>query len=215
MNKNIIGVIVSIIYIGIILLTSKLVEKKGEEASRKYIHIMLSNYWIIVVMFFDSILYASILPAVFVVINSISYKFNLIKSMEREKNDGLGTVYYAISLLILSIFTMYIKNPIIGLSGVLVMGYGDGFAAILGKKIKSKEFKVFGSTKTVAGSITMLIISLIIIIPVFMYLKIDMFVLKAIITAILATILEFVSIKGLDNITVPVVVSVLTYIFSL
>ncbi len=215
MNKNIVGLIVSILYIGLVLLTSKLLDKKSKEASRKYIHIMLSNWWIIVMIFFDSIIYASIMPAIFIVINTFSYKFKLIKSMEREENDGFGTIYYAITLFILAIFTMYIKNPIIGLSGIFAMGYGDGFAAIIGQKIKSKEYKIFGCTKTVAGSLTMLIISLIILIPIFGYLQIDLFLIKALLIAILATVLEFVSVKGLDNITVPLIVSLFTYIFSL
>lgn len=213
MDKNIIGIIISVIYIGLILGTSKFVEKQSEEASRKYVHIMLANWWIIVMLCFDSVIYASILPAAFVIINSASYKFNIIKSMEREKNDGFGTIYYAITLLILAIFTMKIGKPIVGLAGVLVMGYGDGFAAIIGKKFGKKEFHVFGATKTIAGSLTMFIISLSILIPIFMFLGIELGIIKAIMVAIVATILEFVSSKGLDNITVPLLVSFLTYLF--
>ena len=39
----------------------------------------------------------------FVVINYLSYKKNIIKVMERDEQDGLGTVYYAVALLILAI----------------------------------------------------------------------------------------------------------------
>lgn len=92
------------------------------------------------------------------------------------------------------------------------MGYGDGFAAIIGKKVKSKEYKVGNTKKTIAGSITMFVISLIISIISFNLLNIDYFVLKAIGVSVLATILEAVSIKGLDNITVPIVITILTYI---
>lgn len=92
------------------------------------------------------------------------------------------------------------------------MGYGDGFAAIIGKKVKSKEYKIGNSKKTIAGSVTMFVISLIISIISFKFLNINYFVYKAIGISVLATVLEAVSIKGLDNITVPIVITILTYL---
>ena len=107
------GIIISYVFIAIIILTAKLFEKMGKEAERKYIHIALCNWWIIAMYFFDSVLWASIVPLSFVGINYISYKKNLISVMEREEQDGLGTVYYAASLLILAIICFgIIKNSI-------------------------------------------------------------------------------------------------------
>ena len=105
-------------------------EKAGKEASRKFIHIMLSNWWIIAIVFFDNMWWAALLPAIFVIINYVSFKTNLIKVMERDEGDvnkdSLGTVYYAISLLVLALITFGpVNNPLIGLCGILVMGYGD------------------------------------------------------------------------------------------
>lgn len=115
--NNIFGIIVSIIFIGIILISAKLFETAGKEASRKYIHIMLSNWWIIAMVFFDNIFTAAIMPALFVVINYASYKMDIIKVMERdegeENKDSLGTVYYALTLLILTLLTFGpLKNPL-------------------------------------------------------------------------------------------------------
>ena len=103
--RNVFGLVISFVFIGIVLVSSKLFEKAGKEASRKYIHIVLSNWWIIAMVFFDSPYWAMIGPIIFVFVNYASYKFNLIKSMEREEaeRDGMGTVYYAITLLVLSI----------------------------------------------------------------------------------------------------------------
>lgn len=208
--NNIIGLIVASIYILVIFLTSKLFEKKGKEVTRKYIHIMLSNIWFISMAFFDNFIIAAILPMLFVIINSLSYKFNLIKIMEREdKKEGIGTVYYAISLTVLSLVTFYINKPILALPGILIMGYGDGLAAVIGQKVKSKSFNILGSTKSVAGSATMLIVSLIISILIFSFIGIEYLILKAFLIAIIATILEAISVKGLDNITVPLIITVI------
>ena len=208
--NNLYGIIASFLYIGVIIGASSLFSKISKEASRKFIHIMLSNWWIIAMVFFDNMWVAAICPAIFVVINFLSYKFNIIKSMERDEGekDGLGTVYYALSLLILALATFGpLHNPIIGLVGVAVMGYADGMAAIVGKGIDSPEYSVNGNKKTLAGSATMFIISLIIISGAISYLGVANFFVKAIIMAIITTIVEGVSIKGTDNLTIPLLTS--------
>ena len=205
--KNVIGLILSYVFIGIIIISAKFFEKAGKEASRKYIHIMLSNWWFIAMIFFDNAIWASIGPISFVIINYISYKKNLIKVMERDESDkdGLGTVYYALSLFLISIFTFGIINkPEIGLCAILIMGYGDGLAAIIGRSIKSLSYKIGNTTKTIAGSATMFFISFLIVAIFLACMQSPMWFLKSILLAISVTIIEAVSIKGTDNITVPV-----------
>jgi len=215
--RNIFGILISFLFIGIVMVSAKLFEKSGKEASRKYIHIVLSNWWIIAMVFFDNMICVALVPALFVIINTISYKTNLISVMEREAGDenksSLGTVYYALSLLILSILTFgYIKNPYVGLCGIAVMGYGDGFAAVVGQSVKSFEFKIGKSKKTVAGSLAMLIITFIIISGCLAYFGIDNWLIKSIIISIAITIVEAISIKGTDNITVPLFTSGIMYL---
>lgn len=206
--NNILGIVVSYLFIGIVILTAKFFEKWGKEAGRKYIHIVLCNWWFIAIYFFDHAIWASIVPLSFVIINYLSYKKDLIKIMEREKQDGLGTVYYAVSLFILTIISFGIlNNPYVGLVGILVMGFGDGFAAVIGQTIKSKEYKIGNTTKTIAGSFTMFVITFIILV-IALY-GFEFGIIKAIVASFIITIVEAISIKGTDNITVPLVTSLL------
>ena len=214
--RNIYGLVISILYIGLVIGISGLFSKASKEASRKFIHIMLANWWIIAMIFFDNIWIAGILPALFIIINYASYKFDIIKSMERDDDSGeektLGTVFYAISLLIVVILCFgFFKNTIIGLVGILVMGYGDGFAAIAGKSIKSKEFSILGGKKSLAGCSTMFIISLIIISCALAYFNVQFWYIKSIIIAIVATIFEAISVKGTDNLTVPILTTLMVW----
>lgn len=203
--KNLAGIILSYLFIAVIIVAAKFFEKAGKEASRKFIHIMLANWWFIAMYFFKNAIWASIVPLSFVIINYISYKKDLIDVMEREKNDGLGTVYYAISLLLLSIYTFgIIRRPEIGLCAVLIMGYGDGLAAIIGRSIESFSYKIGNSQKTLAGSCTMFFISFLIAAVFLASIASPMWLLKAILLAISVTVIEAVSVKGTDNITVPV-----------
>lgn len=213
--NNVIGIIVSIVFVVIVIAIAKLFEKFGKEASRKFIHIFLANWWIIAMIFFDNMWSAASVPALFVVVNYISHKNNIIKVMERgteEKEDTLGTVYFALALFILALITFGpLNNPVIGLCGFFVMCYGDGLAAVLGKAIKSKEYKAFGDTKSIAGSVTMFIVTLIIVVGTLLYSNAELFVLKAIIISLIITVVEAVSIKGTDNISVPLLTSLLVY----
>lgn len=209
---NLWGIIVSYVFIFIVIIGAKLFEKLGKEASRKFIHIMLGNWWIIAMLFFDNVIWAAFVPATFVIINYLSYKKNIISVMEREENkeEGLGTVYYAISLLILSIITFgIIHKPEMGLVPVLVMAYADGFAAIFGQKIKSKKIKIGETTKSIAGCATMFIVSFIITSAFLRYSGVSMWPIFSIIMSAFATAIELISIKGLDNITVPAIMFIM------
>lgn len=215
--NNLIGIVISIIFIGLIIASAKIFEKSGKEATRKYIHIMLSNWWIIAMVFYTNMWAAAFVPAVFVVVNYISYKSNIIKVMERdegqENKDSLGTVYYAISLLILALLTFGpLNNPLIGLCGIVVMGYGDGLAAVFGQTFKSKEFKINGSKKTVIGSLAMFTITLIIMSGFFKYMNAGYWVIKSIAVAGIMTVIEAISPKGTDNLSVPLITSLLALV---
>jgi phytol kinase len=210
--RNLFGIIVSVVFIVIVIASSKLFEKAGKEASRKYIHIVLSSWWIIAMVFFDSPIWAGVMPLLFVFINFASYKFNIIKSMERDEGekDGLGTVYYALTLLILAVLMFgplkeykVVWGPTIGFAGIAVMGYADALAAIIGKSVKSPSYKLSTSKKTLAGSCAMFCTTFIIISGFLVYSGISNWFFKAFSIAIIDTILEAVAIKGTDNLLVP------------
>lgn len=165
-------------------------------------------------IFFDNVIIAAVMPALFVVINYASYKMDIIKVMERdegeENKDSLGTVYYAITLFILALITFGpINNPLIGLCGVAVMGYGDGLAAVIGQSIKSPEYRINGNKKTIAGSLAMFCVTLMILTGFLKYCNASYIAIKAILVSILITIVEAISIKGTDNLTVPLLTSLL------
>lgn len=208
--NDFIGISVSYVYIVLVIIGAKIFKKKGKEASRKFIHIMLGNWWFIAMYYFTNVWFAAFVPATFVIINYISYKKDLIKVMERDVQDGLGTVYYAISLLILVIvsFGVY-KEPSLGLIPNLVMAYGDGLAGLLGRMIKSKRYKLSDTKKSVAGSITMFVISTLLIGGYLLYWHKEIFwstphwPLVAVLIGFAITAIEAISEKGTDNITVP------------
>lgn len=218
--NNIVGILISIIFVFLIIGVSSLMKKLNllsNEGSRKFIHIGVSNWWIIAMFFFDNNISAAIVPGLFVIINYISYKKQLFSAMERDGSQrDLGTVYYALSLLILSLITF--KNndlSYIGALGILIMGYGDGFAAIIGQNFGKHKFKILNKNKSIEGSLTMFLFSFmvsIIILHIFYPVNILLF---SFILAFLSTILELLSPLGLDNLTVPLGSAMFFYIITL
>ena len=208
---NIIGIVVSIIFIFFVIFVSSLISKTHSELSRKVVHIGVCNWWIIVIIFFDNVYLASIVPSLFVVINYLSYKKDIFKSMERDDKKSMGTVYYAISCLVLTLCSfLWFKNKLYAGIGLLTMGYGDGLAALIGSKFKSKDFKIWGNKKTLLGMITMFIVSFIVI--TILSLCFGQFsILPVLGLALFATIIEAFSPFGIDNLTVPILTAILSF----
>ena len=75
--QNLLGIVLSYIFIVAIIILAKFFEKFGEETSRKFIHIMLANWYFIAMYFFTNWICACIVPLSFIIINYISYKKNL------------------------------------------------------------------------------------------------------------------------------------------
>jgi len=216
---NVLGLILSYVLIFIIIGISTFFQKKkliGEEGARKFIHIGVSNWWILAMVFFkddNAIWFAIIPPITFIVLNYISYKQNLFKAMERGGNGNLGTVYFPISLLVLVILTFGIFDaPYIGAIGILIMGYGDGLAAVIGTKY-GKHKLLFG--KSYEGTITMFLSSLVVAMIVLSIYQVEGFILLSIGVAFIASIVELITRRGLDNLTVPLITSFAFLIYYL
>lgn len=215
MPNSWIGLILSFVLVFVIIGLSELFQRLkiyGPEGSRKFIHIGVSNWWFLMFYYFDNLWIALIAPFIFILLNYYSYKTNLIKSMEREGKGNLGTVYFPIALFILVIFSFIVKDSFYGGVGILVLGYGDGLAGLIGSKFgKTKVYH----DKTLAGLLTMFIASFVVILLLFMiYTPITGFVvyLFSFVIAITASLVELFTKKGLDNLTVPFVVTLLTYL---
>ncbi|PKK86995.1 MAG: hypothetical protein CVV63_02615 [Tenericutes bacterium HGW-Tenericutes-8] len=211
---NILGLVLSYVLVFVIIGLSTILQKKGvlgDEGARKFIHIGVANWWVLAMFTFDNVWYAIIPPITFIILNYYSYKTNLIKSMERSGNGNLGTVYFPISLLILVILTFGVTfEPLIGAIGILTLGYGDGLAAVIGSKFGKRKL-IYG--KSVEGSLTMLAATFVVtfILLAFNF-SIPISLAVALVLAISATMIELYTPKGLDNLTVPLLTSLIYYL---
>lgn len=186
------------------------------ETIRKFIHIGVSNWWFILIAAFDNIWMALLGPILFVIVNSLFVVTNLTLYFNiSDKKRDLGLIYYPISLIIL-VFLSY--SNIVSLYhcgiGWLALGYGDGLAAIIGKKYGKRKF---GINKSALGSTVMFVTTLIAILGLSFGYKVvglssPFWYFKVLLLAFLATLIEAYTPFALDNLTVPLGVTLLSYL---
>ncbi|MBS4539601.1 DUF92 domain-containing protein [Clostridium sp. D2Q-11] len=216
MSSNLIGLIISFIFVFMILILGEILNRftnADEEFNRKFVHIGVSNWWIVAMFLIDNMYYAMIPPIIFIILNYLSYKKGVFSSMEREDKDSLGTVYYPISLLIL-VLLFWERNIYIGAIGILIMGYGDGLAALIGVNYGLNQFHIGKNKKSIIGTLTMFAVSMMVSLIVLSFsisFSINILMISIII-AFIATVLELVTPYGLDNITVPLISALVGYI---
>ncbi|WP_255467302.1 DUF92 domain-containing protein [Raoultibacter phocaeensis] len=207
---NLAGIVVSIVYIGLVLGASELLSRRGmsSEGTRKVVHIALGGWWIIAMLFFDSPWWAAALPVAFIFVNGYAYRRAKLTFMAREEDDTPGTVYYAVSLTVLALFSFGIGAPYAGALGVFAMAFGDGFAAVVGKRFSARKLP-FVQGKSVAGSATMFAVSFAACAAVLLAAGVPFALPIALFLAVTATVIEAFSTEGLDNLWVPLGVSAL------
>ena len=83
------------------------------------------------------------------------------------------------------------------------MTFGDGLAGLIGKKFKSRNWIFFKQKKSLFGTLTMLLTSIIVVCSVG-FAQQNNFNLDYFIIAFVATALEQFSVLGIDNLIVPI-----------
>ena len=132
----------------------------------------------------------------------INYTYKLFPTIEDVERKSYGTLFYCLSLFIL-IYLFWDKDPYALISGFFIMTFGDGLAGLIGKSFDSKSWIFFKQKKSLFGTMTMFLTSLIVVCSIG-YAKQNSLNLNYFTIAFFATLLEQFSVLGLDNFIVPI-----------
>ena len=198
-------VLVICIYIFSVFFISSIFEKdktNNNELKRKIIHIGIGP--LIPIAYFlnfdqnSAIFFTGIIT--FLVF--VNYKYKLLPTIEDVERKSYGTLFYCLSLFIL-IFLFWDKDPYALITGFFIMTFGDGLAGLIGKSFNSKNWIFFKQKKSLFGTLTMFLSSLIVVCAVG-YTQQNSFNLNYFTIAFIATFLEQFSVLGIDNLIVPI-----------
>ena len=185
-------------------------------AARKVIHIGVAHWWLVAMALMNDPWVASVGPASFIIINALSLRFKLLPAMdEGADRRNLGTIYFPVSLLVLVNLCWRGVMPLwVGGIAVLVLGWGDGLAALVGEGNGAPGVRIWTGRKSAAGTFLMFTASLAVTL-IFTLLFSARYgaLVPAIgvstIVAAAATVVELFTPFGIDNITVPLAVAAL------
>ena len=132
----------------------------------------------------------------------INYTYKLFPTIEDVERKSYGTLFYCLSLFIL-IYLFWDKDPYALITGFFIMTFGDGLAGLIGKSFDSKSWIFFKQKKSLFGTLTMFLTSLVVVCSIG-YTQQNSLNLNYFTIAFLATILEQFSVLGIDNFIVPI-----------
>jgi phytol kinase len=189
---------------------------KDPEVVRKIVHIGTGNV-ILLAWWLD-------IPAIVGVTASIvastvtllSYRFPILPGINSVGRKSFGTFFYAVSIGVLIAWFWTLQQPQFAVIGILVMTWGDGLAALTGRKFGQHKYKVFGREKSWEGSLTMAVASFLVTSFILVSVQGNLWQtwLISLTVALVATCLEVVSFVGIDNLTVPIGSAALAFVLS-
>jgi len=216
------AVLFSFAYVAAVLGVSELIRRNLElkkDFTRKFVHVAVGTYIIPTFYIFHSLYYALVPPVAFIIVNILSYRFKLFRAMEEEEGGrNLGTMLFPISFcIVMIIFWNTGPDRVAAILGILVMAWGDAAASIVGRNFGTHYFHFFRERKSFEGSIAMLVtcyVVLAILLTAWGHPKLDIMeiAMTAFFVSLVGTFLEAISVRGLDNLIVPVFSSFAAYI---
>ncbi|HKM07040.1 MAG TPA: hypothetical protein VJ869_08630, partial [Sphaerochaeta sp.] len=220
MNSNIVGLVASFAFLGAVIVFAFVLGKKTDissETMRKIIHIGVSNWWFLEISLFTTLSYALVGPIFFIISNSL-FTFldwgRFIGMNDRKRNYGL--IYFPVTLLLLVVLQYQGVLPSIACTiGVLVMGYGDGLAALIGRKWGKRKLNIPSGGKTWLGTVVMLLVSfLVTFIGLLMTsLPLGSVVGVSLLVGAVSAFVEAITPLGLDNLSVPLLAAFIVGVF--
>ncbi|MEL6547028.1 MAG: DUF92 domain-containing protein, partial [Myxococcota bacterium] len=125
------------------------------ELARKSFHLLAGTVALLMTVNAPSRLPLVITGALFAVTLPASIVLGLFKIQTRER--GFGTVAFALGYSVVA--WLYFEQPVVMVSALVVLTYGDGLAAIIGTTIGRNPFGLGNTHKTIEGTASFAFVS--------------------------------------------------------
>jgi len=204
----------------------------SNQLSRKIVHIGTGPIFLLCWFLFPESVYSRYVAAIIPLL--ITFQFFLIgigvikdqasvDAMSRtgDPRDILkGPFFYGIIFVLLTI--LFWKDSLVGIISLMILCGGDGFADIVGRRLKSKKIP-WSKEKTIGGSFAMFFGGLIFawVISYIFWLNgnfitsLPKMTINILILSVVGALVETIPIKDYDNITVPLSTVLLGFLLFL
>ena len=210
--NNWLSLVLAIIYVfGIIGLAELLRRWRGYSSgfTRKVIHIGVGMMSWGLHLLFDNPWFFIVTAMIFTVITYLDWRYHFFAAMASSDPSNLGTVYFPIAAAVVAY--LFWDQPPLMVAALMPLTWGDGLAPVIGKLYGRREYRVHTSTRTVEGSMGFFVMGFI-----FTWLALWVIggspeispaaaILPALVVTLVSTLVEAVSIWGIDNLTITAV----------
>lgn len=176
------------------------------ELTRKFVHMLVGTFvafW----PFFLSWREIKLLSLAFLIVVIISVKFTIFKSIHTVPRRAFGEISFA---LVIGILAFISSSAEIFMAAMLCLSIGDALAAIIGLLYGERnQYKVFGKTKSVAGTAAFFTTSVLVMTLYVTLTSNSAGIMNLFAIPVLATITENVAVNGSDNLIMPVLIALL------
>ena len=240
--EDIIVFFIAVIYAVIILTIADVGRRKmnlGSDFTRKIVHLFAGGaIWAL--PYFPHPWIATFVALLFVIMLGLAnterfgrFFAAMARPEDLEHGSVRGPFWYAVSITVLTaIFTFSGNAGIYFIAGgaIMIMMFGDGMSAPIGMKYGANHTKViFGSKRSIQGSLALFVFGFLGALIAFWWFGIFSaavpiftpgpgyvnMVLLAFIGAVTATIVELISPKGTDNITLPMISCIVMFLVAM
>jgi phytol kinase len=203
------GLLICLVYVfGIIGIAEGLRRWRGYSSgfTRKVIHIgvgMMS--WFLHYLFTNPWPFV-ITCVAFMVLNLIDWKYGLFASMASSDQSNLGTVYFPLAAAIVAL--VFWSQPPLMVAALMPLTWGDGLAPVVGRAYGRHQYVVYSHTRSYEGSMGFFVACFFFtwlalwVVPGPPIITPAAALLPAMVVTIVTTLIEAVSIWGLDNLTI-------------
>ncbi|WP_321211075.1 SEC59/DGK1/VTE5 family protein [Methanothermobacter sp. DP] len=200
-GSDILGLLMVYLYVAVLLIVSERLLGDRPNLSRKFVHIMVGNILFILPLFDSRMVITFLAAAPFIPLTFLISPYSPLKIKHRASSygHGLGLVYYSMSWTVLAY--LFFNTPWVTGIGIAAMSYGDGLASLIGERFGRTTFSVLGDRKSLEGSLGMFLTLIVTLPVVLLYYSQNIAPLVIVGVALVSTLLEALTPRGLDNLT--------------
>lgn len=205
------GILAVLVVFGVLMAAERIKkhERLNPEVARKFVHISVGSFVAFWPFFMPHwVIYA--ICVAFVVVDVATRARGWFPSIHAIRRKTWGDIMFPLGIAV----TLFLAHDTwIFTAAILHMSLADGFAALVGEKYgRRNSYKILGYKKTLAGNAAFLIVSIGITTGL-VWLQPGSFATIAaptlFLVPIFATTIESLSVRGSDNILVPVLLTLL------
>lgn len=177
------------------------------EYTRKLVHAGTGIITLLCPLLIDNHWYVLGLCVSFAALLLLSLRYKFLKSINDIGRESLGSLAYPVSVYMCFLAYSYYGDKFFFYLPMLVLAIADPIAAICGNKWPYRKFKIGNETKTLSGSVAFFITACFIVVGC-SYFNAGIYTGIGFVfcIAIISTLAESFTVKGLDNFTIPAII---------